>query len=206
MKVAVKNLENKKVGDISLSDDIFAADVQTDILHRVVNWQLAKRRAGTHKVKTISEISGTGKKPFRQKGTGNARLGSLRGTQQRGGQTVHGPVVRSHAFDLTKKLRQLALKMALSVKQAEGKLIILDNETFKTNKTKDMVASLKNMDLSSVLFIGGDVVDANFGLAIRNIPHADVLPSQGINVYDILRRDMLVLTKDAVEKIEERLK
>ena len=206
MKVAVKSLENKKVGDITLSDDVFGVDVKTEILHRMVNWQLAKRRAGTHKVKTISEISGTGKKPFRQKGTGNARLGSLRGTQQRGGQTVHGPVVRSHAFDLQKKVRKQALKMALSAKQAAGELIILDEAKAKSHKTKDMAANLQKMELSSVLFIDGDKVDDNFAKATRNIPNVDVLPQHGANVYDILNHDALVLTKDAVAKLEERLK
>ena len=206
MKVAVKSLENKKVGDITLSDDVFGVDVKTEILHRMVNWQLAKRRAGTHKVKTISEISGTGKKPFRQKGTGNARLGSLRGTQQRGGQTVHGPVVRSHAFDLQKKVRKQALKMALSAKQAAGELIILDAAKAKSHKTKDMAANLQKMELSSVLFIDGDKVDDNFAKATRNIPNVDVLPQHGANVYDILNHDALVLTKDAVAKLEERLK
>ena len=206
MKVAVKSLENKKVGDITLSDDVFGVDVQADILHRMVNWQMAKSRAGTHKVKTISEISGTGKKPFKQKGTGNARLGSLRGTQQRGGQTVHGPVVRSHAHDLPKKVRKLALKMALSAKQAAGQLIVVDSEKAKTHKTKDAAESLKKMELTSALFIGGEAVDTNFSRAVKNIPLIDVLPQQGANVYDILRRDTLVLTKDAVAKLEERLK
>ncbi len=206
MKVAVKSLENKKVGDITLSDDVFGVDVKADILHSVVNWQLAKRRAGTHKVKTISEISGTGKKPFRQKGTGNARLGSLRGTQQRGGQTVHGPVVRSHAFDLQKKVRKLALKMALSTKQAAGELLVVDAAKAKTHKTKDIAVNLKKMDMSSVLFIDGDNIDENFSKAIRNIPNIDILPQQGANVYDILGHDKLVLTKDAVAKLEERLK
>ncbi len=206
MKVAVKNLENKKLGDLALDAEIFGVEVRPDILHRMVNWQLAKRRAGTHKVKTISEISGTGKKPFRQKGTGNARLGSLRGTQQRGGQVVHGPTPRSHETALPKKLRKLALRMALSSKQAAGKLIILDEAAAKTHKTKDMAANLKKLELDSALIIGGEEIDANFSRAIGNIPNIDVLPQQGANVYDILRRDTLVLTKEAVAKLEERLK
>ncbi|TVQ82794.1 MAG: 50S ribosomal protein L4 [Micavibrio sp.] len=206
MKVAVKNLENKKLGDLTLDAEIFGVEVRPDILHRMVNWQLAKRRAGTHKVKTISEISGTGKKPFRQKGTGNARLGSLRGTQQRGGQVVHGPTPRSHETALPKKLRKLALRMALSSKQAAGKLIILDEAAAKTHKTKDMAANLKKLELDSALIIGGEEIDANFSRAIGNIPNIDVLPQQGANVYDILRRDTLVLTKEAVAKLEERLK
>lgn len=206
MKVAVKNLENKKVGDLTLSDAVFGLEVRPDILHRMVNWQLAKRRAGTHKVKTISEISGTGKKPFRQKGTGNARLGSLRGTQQRGGQTVHGPVVRSHAHDLPKKFRKLGLRMALASKYAAGKLLVLEDLASKSHKTKEMAENLKKLEISSALIIGGEEIDVNFSRAVRNIPNIDVLPQQGANVYDILRRDTLVLTKDAVAKLEERLK
>jgi large subunit ribosomal protein L4 len=206
MKVAVKDLPNKKVGDIDLDDSIFGVTPRKDILHRMVNWQLAKRRAGTHKVKSISEISGTGKKPFAQKGTGNARQGSLRSTQMRGGQTVHGPVVRSHAHDMQKKVRKLALKMALSQKQADGQLIILKEATAKTHKTKDLVAVLNKMEIKSAVIIGGDVLDENFMRASNNIPLLDVLPQQGANVYDILRRDVLVLTKEAVEKLEARLK
>lgn len=206
MKVAVKDLTNKKVGDIDLDDAIFGVTPRKDILHRMVNWQLAKRRAGTHKVKSISEISGTGKKPFAQKGTGNARQGSLRSTQMRGGQTVHGPVVRSHAHDMQKKVRKLALKMALSQKQADGQLIILKEATAKTHKTKDLVATLAKMEIKSAVIVGGDELDENFVRAANNIPLLDVLPQQGANVYDILRRDILVLTKDAVEKLEARLK
>jgi len=206
MKVAVKDLTNKKVGDIDLDDTIFGVTPRKDILHRMVNWQLAKRRAGTHKVKSISEVSGTGKKPFAQKGTGNARQGSLRSTQMRGGQTVHGPVVRSHAHDMQKKVRKLALKMALSQKQADGQLIILKEATAKTHKTKDLVAILAKMEIKSAVIIGGDELDENFVRAASNIPLLDVLPQQGANVYDILRRDILVLTKDAVEKLEARLK
>ena len=206
MKVAVKDLTNKKVGDIDLDDAIFGVTPRKDILHRMVNWQLAKRRAGTHKVKSISEVSGTGKKPFAQKGTGNARQGSLRSTQMRGGQTVHGPVVRSHAHDMQKKVRKLALKMALSQKQADGQLIILKEATAKTHKTKDLVAILAKMEIKSAVIIGGDELDENFVRAASNIPLLDVLPQQGANVYDILRRDILVLTKDAVEKLEARLK
>ncbi len=206
MKVAVKDLTNKKVGDIDLDETIFGVTPRKDILHRMVNWQLAKRRAGTHKVKSISEVSGTGKKPFAQKGTGNARQGSLRSTQMRGGQTVHGPVVRSHAHDMQKKVRKLALKMALSQKQADGQLIILKEATAKTHKTKDLVAILAKMEIKSAVIIGGDELDENFVRAASNIPLLDVFPQQGANVYDILRRDILVLTKDAVEKLEARLK
>lgn len=205
MKVAVKNLENKKVGDIDLNDAIFGVRVRADILHRMVNWQLAKRRAGTHKVKGISEVSGTGKKPHKQKGTGSARLGSKRVPQARGGAVVFGPVVRSHAHSLQKGVRKLALKVALSAKQAEGKLLILDDAKAKSHKTREMAATLDSLGIRSALFIDSEL-DQNFTRAIANIPYMDALPERGINVYDILRRDVLVLTKGAVAQLEERLK
>jgi large subunit ribosomal protein L4 len=170
-----------------------------------VNWQLAKRRAGTHKVKGISEVAGTGKKPYAQKGTGSARMGSMRNTQHVGGGIIFGPVVRSHAIDMPKAYRKLALKTALSAKQAEGKLVVLDAAKAKSHKTKDMAKALKTLGLTSVLFID-EAPDANFARALGNIPNVDVLPQKGINVYDILRRDTLVLTKDAVAQLEERLK
>lgn len=205
MKVAVKNLENKKVGDIDLNDAIYGLEKRADVLHRMVNWQLAKRRSGNHKVKGISEVSGTGKKPYNQKGTGRARMGSMRNTQHVGGGIIFGPVVRDHAIDMPKNFRKLALKTALSVKQAEGKLIILDAASAKSHKTKDMAKALETMGVTSALIID-ESMDVNFARAVRNIPHVDVLPQKGINVYDILRRDVLVLTKLAVEKLEERLK
>jgi large subunit ribosomal protein L4 len=205
MKVAVKNLENKKVGDIDLNDAIYGLEKRADVLHRMVNWQLAKRRSGNHKVKGISEVSGTGKKPYNQKGTGRARMGSMRNTQHVGGGIIFGPVVRDHAIDMPKNFRKLALKTALSVKQAEGKLIILDAASAKSHKTKDMAKALVAMGVTSALIID-ESMDVNFVRAVRNIPHVDVLPQKGINVYDILRRDTLVLTKQAVEKLEERLK
>ena len=206
MKVAVKTLENKAAGDITLDKAIFGVEVRKDILHRMVNYQLAKRRSGNHKVKQRHEISGTGKKPWAQKGTGRARAGDLKRNIDRGGATVFGPVVRSHAIDMPKKIRKLALKMALSSKAADGKLIILDDAKAKSHKTKPMAESLKNMDLSSALILGGKEIDVNFARATANIPLIDVLPSQGVNVYDILRRDTLVLTKDAVNDITEKLK
>lgn len=205
MKVAVKNLENKKVGDIDLNDAIYGLEKRADVLHRMVNWQLAKRRSGNHKVKGISEVSGTGKKPYNQKGTGRARMGSMRNTQHVGGGIIFGPVVRDHAIDMPKNFRKLALKTALSVKQAEGKLIVLDAASAKSHKTKDMAKALEAMGVTSALIID-ESMDVNFVRAVRNIPHVDVLPQKGINVYDILRRDTLVLTKQAVEKLEERLK
>ncbi len=205
MKVAVTTLDNKKAGDIELNDVIFGAEDRADILHRVVNYQLAKRRSGNHKTKGVSEISGTGKKPFKQKGTGNARAGSLRNAQHRTGAVIFGPVVRDHAHDLPKSVRKLGLKVALSAKQRAGKLIILDAATSKSHKTKDMVKALGTLGITSALIVD-DNLDLNFTRSVRNIPHIDVLPQKGINVYDILRRDTLVLTKDAVAQLEERLK
>lgn len=205
MKVAVKTLLNKDAGSIDLPDSIFAVDVRADIMHRMVHFQLNKRRAGTHDVKEIGEISGTGKKPFGQKGGGRARQGSLRSPQMRGGATILGPTPRSHATDLPKKIRQLALKSALSAKAKAGKLIILDAATATDHKTKPMALAMKALGLNSALIVTGKEVDANFARATSNIPRLDVLPSQGANVYDILRRDVLVLTKDAVTDLTERL-
>jgi large subunit ribosomal protein L4 len=172
----------------------------------MVNYQLAKRRGGNHKTKTIGEIRGTTAKPWNQKGTGRARAGSLRATQMRGGQTVFGPVVRSHAFSLNKKVRRLALKTALSSKQAAGKLIVLDDAKIGDAKTKSLSVQLSALGLKSALIVSGPEVDSNFAKAAANIPMIDVLPQQGANVYDILRRDTLVLTKDAVTHLVERLK
>jgi len=206
MKVAVKNLENKDVGEIELAEDIFAAPVRRDILARVVNWQLAKRRAGTHKTKGISDIQGTTKKPWKQKGTGRARQGSLRSPQFRGGAVIFGPVVRDHGFSLQKKVRRIGLKSALSAKQAEGKLVVIDAAAVKAPKTKELALRFKKLGWESVLIIDGPAVDESFARAARNIPKVDVLPQQGANVYDILRRDTLVLTRAAVEHLEARLK
>ncbi|KAA0683684.1 50S ribosomal protein L4 [Roseomonas genomospecies 6] len=206
MKATIKNLNNETVGEIELADDVFGLPSRTDILARMVNWQLAKRRAGTHKTKTVSEISGTGKKPYRQKGTGRARQGSMRSAQFRGGATIFGPVVRSHEHDLTKKVRKLALKTALSTKAAEGKLLVLDAASAETHKTKELAARLATLGLTSALIIDGANLNENFARASRNIPLIDVLPEQGANVYDILRRDTLVLTRNAVEQLEARLK
>ena len=205
MKSKIISLDNAAIGEIELADDVFGVPVRTDLLHRMVNYQLAKRRSGNHKAKIISEISGTTKKPYKQKGTGSARQGSLRSPQFRGGAVIFGPVVRSHAHDLTKKVRKLALKVALSSKVADGKLIVVDTAKAATPKTKDLAARLKVLGLASVLVIDGEV-DNNFALASRNLPAVDVLPQIGANVYDILRRDTLVLTKDAVVALEARLK
>ncbi|WP_353857665.1 50S ribosomal protein L4 [Azospirillum formosense] len=206
MKTTIKNLNNETVGEIELADEVFGLPSRTDILARMVNWQLAKRRAGTHKTKTVSEISGTGKKPYRQKGTGRARQGSMRSAQFRGGATIFGPVVRSHEHDLTKKVRKLALKTALSTKAAEGKLLVLDAASAETHKTKELAVRLASLGLTSALIIDGANLNENFARASRNIPLIDVLPEQGANVYDILRRDTLVLTRNAVEQLEARLK
>ena len=205
MKVAVKNFDNKDMGEIELNETVFGVEPRRDILARVVNWQLAKRRAGTHKVKLVGEISGTTAKPFRQKGTGRARQGTTRAVQFRGGATAHGPVVRTHAHDLPKKVRRLGLKCALSAKQAEGKLLIIDKVDV-SGKTKEIAKQLLTLGLSSTLFIDGTEPSNVLVKAIRNIPKTDVIPSQGANVYDILRRDILVLTRDAVQQLEERLK
>jgi len=206
MKLTVHDLDNKEVGDIELSDDVFGVPVRRDILFRVVNWQLAKRRAGTHKAKGISDISGTTAKPYKQKGTGRARQGSRRSPQFRGGAVIFGPVVRRHAFDLQKKVRRLGLKTALSAKQAEGKLVVIDAATVAEAKTKALRAQFDTLGWASVLIIDGAAVDEGFAKAARNLPKVDVLPQQGANVYDILRRATLVLTRAAVEQLEARLK
>ena len=206
MKLKIRDLDNKEVGDIDLADEVFGLPVRNDILARVINWQLAKRRAGTHKTKGISDISGTTKKPYKQKGTGRARQGSLRSPQFRGGAVIFGPVVRSHEFGLQKKVRKLGLKTALSAKQAEGKLVVIDAATVKEPKTKELRQRFDKLGWGSVLIIDGAAVDAGFAKAARNLPLVDLLPSVGANVYDILRRDTLVLTREAVEQLEARLK
>jgi large subunit ribosomal protein L4 len=205
MKLTVRNLDNQEVGDIELADAVFGLPVRRDILARVVNWQLAKRRAGTHKAKGVSDISGTSKKPYKQKGTGRARQGSLRSPQFRGGAVIFGPVVRSHEFDLQKKVRRLGLKTALSAKQAEGKLVVLEEARLDDAKTKALRARFDALGWASVLIIDG-AVNESFARAARNLPKVDVLPEQGANVYDILRRDTLVLTRAAVQQLEARLK
>jgi large subunit ribosomal protein L4 len=209
MKLKVTDISNKAVGEVEIDDavfaDIFGRKVRKDILARAVNWQLAKRRSGNHKTKEIGDIAGTTKKPYAQKGTGNARQGSLRSPQFRGGATIFGPVVRSHAHDLPKKVRKLALKNALSAKHKDGKLVVW-GETSANGKTKELAAQFKKLGWGSVLVIDGPEVNEQFAKAARNIPNVDVLPQQGANVYDILRRDTLVLTKGAMEHLVERLK
>ncbi|MBF0247104.1 MAG: 50S ribosomal protein L4 [Alphaproteobacteria bacterium] len=206
MKLDVISLDNTKAGSVDLDDAIFGVDVRADLLARAVNWQLAKRRAGTHAVKGRSDVSGGGKKPFRQKGTGSARQGTSRAPQMRGGGVVFGPTPRSYEHKLPKKVRKLALKTALSSKQAAGKLVVLDKAELALPKTKDLTAKLAALGWGSALVIDGAEVNKNFALAAGNIVGLDVLPSQGANVYDILRHDTLVLTQDAVAKLQERLK
>ena len=205
MKLDVIKLDGGKGGSIELPDDIFGIeDIRGDILQRVVTWQLAKRRAGTHKIQVRNEVSRTGKKMYKQKGTGGARHGSRRAAQFVGGAKAHGPVVRSHAFDLPKKLRALALKHALSSKAKAGTLVVLDSATLAEPKTAALRGQFAGIGLTNALIIAGAEVDNNFALAARNIPIVDVLPNAGLNVYDVLRRQTLVLTKDAVEAITAR--
>jgi len=205
MKHDVVTLAGGKAGQIELADAIFGIDeIRGDILARCVTWQLAKRRTGAHKVQTRNENSRTGKKMYRQKGTGGARHGSRRAAQFVGGSRAFGPVVRSHATSLPKKVRALALKHALSSKVKDGALIVLDAATLKEAKTAALRAQFDKLGLKSALVIAGPEVDGSFRLAARNIPGIDVLPNAGLNVYDVLRRDVLVLTKAAVEGIEAR--
>ena len=206
MKVAVKTLENKAAGDIELNDAVFGIEPNTNSIHQMVVYQQDKRRGGSAKAKERHEIRGTGKKPHAQKGTGRARAGDLKRNIDRGGGVVHGPRVRSFATDLPKRIKRLAMKSVLSAKAKEGKLIVLDQATAKDHKTKNMAAALNKMSITSAVIIGGAELDANFARGCANIPHIDVLPSQGANVYDMVRRDMVVLTKDAVEALTERLK
>ena len=207
MKLDVITLDNGKAGSVDLSDHVFGLeDIRNDILARVVNWQLAKRRAGTHKVQTRNENSRTGKKMYKQKGTGGARHGSRRAPQFVGGSRAFGPVVRSHAFDLQKKVRALGLRHALSAKLKAEEIIVIDDLVAKEAKTKALAGVFASLGLTNALIIGGAEIENNFKLAAQNIPNVDVLPVQGINVYDILRRGKLVLSKAAVEALEERFK
>jgi large subunit ribosomal protein L4 len=205
MKLDVIKLDGGKGGSIELPDEIFGIEeIRADILQRCVTWQLAKRRAGTHKIQVRNEVSRTGKKMYKQKGTGGARHGSRRAAQFVGGAKAHGPVVRSHAFDLPKKVRALALRHALSSKAKTGALIVLDEAKVAEPKTAALRASFEKIGVTNALVIAGPEVDANLKLAARNIPNVDVLPNAGLNVYDVLRRQTLVLTKDAVEAIQQR--
>lgn len=206
MKIDITTLEGGNAGSVELDETIFGLEPRADLIQRCVRWQLAKRRAGTHKVKTRGEIARTGKKMFRQKGTGNARHGNARVVQFRGGGRAFGPHPRDHAHDLPKKVRALALKHALSAKAKSDALIVVDDITAPEPKTKALKERFGKLGLANALFIGGAEVEANFKLAARSIPNIDVLPIQGINVYDILRREKLVLTKAAVDALEARFK
>lgn len=205
MQVTVITLDNAPAGEIELPEALFGAAPRSDIMARVVHWQLAKRRAGTHKAKGLSEVSGTTKKPYRQKGTGNARQGSLRAPQFRKGGVVHGPVVRDHGYSLNKKVRRLGLISALSMKAAEGKLVVLDSAAVGDDaKTGAVAAKVKALGWTSALVVDA-AADANFLRVIRNLPKVQVLPTVGANVYDILNHDVLAVTRAGVEALKERL-
>jgi large subunit ribosomal protein L4 len=206
MDLKVTTLDGKEAGSVSLNREIFGLEPRPDLIQRCIVWQLAKRRAGTHKVKNRAEINRTGKKAHAQKGTGGARHGSMRANLFRGGGRSFGPHPRSHAIDLPKKVRALALRHALSAKAKDGGIIVVDVLSTKDAKTKALAAQFEKLGLASALIIGGDTIEESFGRAARNIPNIDVLPVQGINVYDILRRQKLVLTKAAVEALEARFK
>jgi large subunit ribosomal protein L4 len=205
MQMAVTTLDQADAGMIELSDAVFGQKVRADILHEVVRWQLAKRRQGTHKAKTRSEVDLTKRKMYKQKGTGRARHGAASATQFRGGGKPFGPKPRDHSIALPKKVRRLGLKVALSSKLADGKLIVLDEARLAEPKTRQLVERLKKLGWSSVLLIDGPAFDTNLERAARNLIGVDLLPTAGANVYDILRRDVLVLTKAAVRELEERL-
>ena len=205
MKCPVTTLDNKTAGEIELSDSVFAQPLRKDILARVVNWQLAKRRAGTASTQNRSEVTTSKTKIYRQKGTGRARHGSRNANIFRGGGVAHGPRPRDFTHDLPKRVRRLGLKVALSAKAAEGKLIVLDQAAAESPRTKELQKKLESMGVANALVIGGEQLDQNFSLAARNIVGIDVLPQVGANVHDILRHDQLVLTKEAVQALEARL-
>ncbi len=205
MKTDVLKLDASKAGSVDLDDAIFGLEPRKDILHRCVVYQLAKRQQGTHKTQPRNEVSRTGKKFGRQKGSGGARHGNRRAPIFVGGGVAHGPRTRSHAIDLPKKVRRLALKHALSAKQAEGSLVVIEDANIKDAKTKAVADAISKLDIANSLIVDAQV-DEKFGLAIRNLPGVNVLPVIGANVYDILRAEKLVLTKAAVEGLEARLK
>jgi large subunit ribosomal protein L4 len=206
MELKMTTLDGKAAGSVTLPDTIFGLEPRPDILARCVNWQLAKRRSGSHKVKNRAEINRTGKKMYRQKGTGSARHGSARVNIFRGGGRAFGPVVRSHAIGLPKKVRALALKHALSAKAKDGAIIVVDKASVKDNKTKELQTRFAKLGFDNALIVDGTEIETGFRSAARNIPNIDVLPVQGINVYDILRRRTLVLTKAALDALEARFK
>ncbi len=205
MQLDIINFDGKSVGKVDLSDSVFGVSPRADILHRVVTWQRANARAGTHAVKTVSDVAGSGRKAFKQKKTGNARQGERYNVHMRGGGVVHGPVVRDHSIDLPKKIRALGLKMALSSKLQDGNLVVIDSEKVKEAKTNTVAKQLKKLGLNSVLFVGSTELDANFKKSVANIAEVDALPTIGLNVLDILKHEKLVLTADAVKSVEARL-
>ncbi len=207
MKTKMLNLANEEVGEVVLNKDIFAVEfIRDDIIKQIIDWQRAKAMSGTHKTKTVSEVSGTTKKPFKQKGTGNARQGSLRSVQMRGGGVIHGPVVRSHATKLPKKVRKLGLIHALSEKFSEGKLLVIDSLKLATPRTSNLIKMLNKFQGKSFFVIDGNEVDVNFSLAAQNIYNTVVVPQTGANVYDIIRHEYVFLSQEAVNVLEERLK
>jgi large subunit ribosomal protein L4 len=206
MELQVTTLDGSPAGTVTVSDAIFGLEPRSDIIQRCVVWQLAKRRAGTHKVKNRGEINRTGKKMYAQKGTGNARHGSARVNIFRGGGRAFGPVVRSHEIGLPKKVRALALKHALSAKAKDGAIIVVDKVTLAQTKTKTLMSHFQKLGLDNALIVDGADVEAGFRSAARNLPNIDVLPVRGINVYDILRRNKLVLTRAAIDALEARFK
>ena len=206
MKQEIKSLDNKVVKEIDLDKKIFGVEIKNEIIHRMIRYQLAKKRSGNHKTKGISEISGTTRKPFKQKGTGSARQGSRRSPQMRGGAVIFGPQVRSHAHKLPKRIRALALKMALSNKLKEGKLKVISDFKISKPKTSFLTSKLAKMEIDSALFIDGKDVEKSFQNALRNIPKTDFLPISGLNVYDIIRRNFLIISEKALIGINERFK
>lgn len=205
MEISVTKLDGKSAGKVKVSDAVFGLEPRADLLQRMVNYQLAKKQQGTHLTQGRSDVARTGARLYRQKGTGKARHHAASAPQFRGGGKAHGPVIRSHAIDLPKKVRALALRHALSAKAQSESIIVLDDMT-SDGKTKSLAAQFEALGLKNALFIGGETLDANFKNAASNLAHIDVLPIQGINVYDILRRNTLVLSKAAVEALEERFK
>lgn len=205
MQIDIINFDGKSVGKAQLSDVIFGVEPRADILHRVITWQRANARAGTHAVKTVSDVAGSGKKAFKQKKTGNARQGEKYNVHMRGGGVVHGPVVRDHSIDLPKKIRALGLKMALSSKVKDGTLVVVDSDKLAAAKTGAFAKQLKKLDWASALIVVAATPDENLRKSAANIANIDVLPTIGLNVLDILKHEKLVLTADAVKAVEARL-
>ncbi|GAB4163458.1 MAG: 50S ribosomal protein L4 [Rickettsiaceae bacterium] len=206
MKANLVSLENKVVGEVSLTEYIFGLEAREDIVKRVIDWQMAKARSGTHAVKTVGEVSGSNKKPFKQKGTGRARQGNIRGVQRRGGGIAHGPQVRSHAIKLQKKVRKLGLRHALSAKLSEGALYFVDSVEMSQPKTSELVKKLASFGAGKFFVIDGNVVDNNLKLSAASAVNACVVPVIGANVYDIIKSDHVLISKNALPLLEERLK